>query len=62
MKKFIVILLLLVSPVFAQDSNNIKILQKINELRVSKGLNILKYDASLLEFLLFLIMIQIKRM
>ena len=47
MKKFIVILLLLVSPVFAQDSNNIKILQKINELRVSKGLNILKYDASL---------------
>ena len=47
MKKFIVILLLLVSPVFAQDSNNIKILQKINELRVSKGLNILKYDVSL---------------
>ena len=47
MKKFIVILLLLVSPVFAQDSNNVKILNKINELRVSKGLNILKYDVSL---------------
>ena len=47
MKKFIVILLLLASPVFSQDSNNVKILNKINELRVSKGLNILKYDASL---------------
>lgn len=47
MKKIVVILLLLVSPVFAQDSNNVKILNKINELRISKGLNTLRYDESL---------------
>ena len=47
MKTLIILLLVLALPVLAQDSNNIKILKKINELRISKGLNTLKYDSSL---------------
>lgn len=47
MKTLIILLLVLALPVLAQDSNNIKILKKINELRMSKGLNTLKYDSSL---------------
>ncbi len=45
--KELIIFLFTVTSVFAQDSNNVKIIKKINELRVSKGLDTLKYDESL---------------
>ena len=45
MKKIIMILIFLnVFNLFSQDSNNINIQRKINDLRISKGLDTLVYD------------------
>lgn len=47
MKKFCIILVFICTSALAQDSNNLMLLEKINDLRISKGLDTLVYDESL---------------
>lgn len=48
MKKIMILLMFLnVNFLLSQDSNNLKFLRKVNDLRISKGLDTLVYDESL---------------